>query len=246
MPILIDTHIHIYESYTPEILFQAFRDNTIRAKSNVGAMVLVEQEGSNFFSKLKSGEGLPPNSSIIESDSTSFIIHTPSLPNIIIVAGRQITTKEKIEVLAFGTQVGIPDGTPIRDTINQILAAEGVPVIAWGASQWLFKRRKLINQLLKEYTPNQLIIGDSALRPTFWREPCIMRNARKNGFTILAGSDLLSTSDQALRAGQYAERYDKNIDLTQPITPQLTKLLCEKQTTVFGRRSTLKEFLRNR
>lgn len=246
MAILIDTHIHIYDSYATEILFQAFRDNTIRAKANMGALFLVERDGVDFFSKLKDGEGLPPNSSIIESDATSFIIRTPSLPDIIIVAGRQIACKEKVEILAYGTQVAIPDGTPIRDTINKILTTGGKPVLAWGVGKWLFKRGKLVKNLLKEYTPDQLLIGDSALRPTFWFEPLIMRAARKNGFTILAGSDPLPASDQALRAGQYAERYEKNIDTTQPLTQQLIKILTDKQTTVFGRRSNLKEFLHNR
>ena len=90
------------------------------------------------------------------------------------------------------------------------------------------------------------MIGDSALRPTFWAEPIVMRSARKRGFTILAGSDTLPPSDQALRAGQYAERYGKNIDTTQPITDQILAILCNKQTVKFGRRSTLKEFLNNR
>lgn len=246
MAILIDTHIHIYDSYATEILFQAFRDNTIRAKANMGAMILVEREGVDYFSKLKADEGIPPNSKIIESDATSFIIRTPSLPDIIIVAGRQIACKEKIEVLAYGTQLPIPDGTPIRETINQILAAGAKPVLAWGVGKWLFKREKIVKSLLNEYTPEQLMIGDSALRPTIWAEPLLMRSARKNGFTILAGSDPLPPSDQALRAGQYAERYDKNIDTSKPITQQLLDILCNKQTNVFGRRSNLKEFLRNR
>lgn len=246
MAILIDTHIHIYDSYATEILFQAFRDNTIRAKANMGAMILVEREGVNYFAKLKAGEGIPPNSSIIESDETSYIIHTPSLPDIIIIAGRQIACKEKIEILAYGTQIDIPDGTPIRDTIDQILTVGGKPVLAWGVGKWLFKREKIVKDLLKEYSPEQLLIGDSALRPTIWAEPLIMKGARKNGFTVLAGSDPLPPSDQALRAGQYAERYDKNIDTTMPITPQIIKLLSEKETTVFGRRSNLKEFINNR
>jgi hypothetical protein len=245
MAILIDTHIHIYDSYKTEILFNAFRDNTIRAKANIGAMMLVEREGVDYFSKLKSGEGTPANSSIIESDSTSFIIRTPSLPDIIVIAGKQIVCKEKVEILAYGTHIEIPDGTPIRETINRVIEAGGKPVIAWGVGKWLFKREKLVKALLKEYSPKQLLIGDSALRPTIWTEPLIMRSARKNGFTVLAGSDTLPPSDQALRAGQYAERYDKNIDLSQPITPQLLQILCEKETMVFGRRSTLKEFLNN-
>lgn len=245
MAILIDTHIHIHDSYATEILFQAFRDNTIRAKANMGAMILVEQEGVDYFSKLKASEGLPPNSTIIESDDTSFIIRTPSLPDIVILAGRQIKCKEDIEILAYGTQVAIPDGTPIREAINNILAAGAKPVIAWGVGKWLFKRKKLVKTLLEEFSPEQLLIGDSALRPTFWGEPSIIRVARKNGFTILAGSDTLAPSDQALRAGQYAERFDKNIDTTKPVTQQLLDILCNKQTKVFGRRSNLKEFIRN-
>lgn len=246
MAILIDTHIHIYESYTKEILFQAFRDNTIRAKANMGAMLLVEREGVDYFSRLKSGEEIPANSSIIESDKTSFIIRTPSLPDIIIVAGKQIACKEKVEILAYGTQIEIPDGTPIREAINRVIETGGKPVLAWGVGKWLFKRGKLVKELLSEYSPEQLLIGDSALRPTFWGEPTIMKTARKTGFTVLAGSDPLPPSNQALRAGQYAERYDKNIDLSQPITPQLLQILCGKETTVFGRRSNFKEFLNNR
>lgn len=245
MPAFIDTHIHIYDSYNIPLLLQSFRDNVIRAKTSVGVMILTERYGVNYFEKLRNKEGLPDNVEVIPSDETSYILRAQKQPDIIVMAGRQIACKERIEVLALGTSTQISDGISIHDAIDSINAISATPVLAWGVGKWLFNRANIIKSIISDYNAQALLIGDSALRPTFWNTPSLMQKAINSGFTVIAGSDPLPSSDQALRAGQYGELFSGFFDLNQPLTQQVLNALKSKQTSHFGRRSNVIEFLKN-
>lgn len=52
------------------------------------------------------------------------------------MAGRQIVTAEKLEVLALGTDLDIDDGRPIREVLSLVTENGGLPVIPWGAGKW--------------------------------------------------------------------------------------------------------------
>jgi len=76
--------------------------------------------------------------------------------------------------------------------------------------------------LLKEFGPQRLLLGDSSLRPLPWAEPLLMRQARREGFAVLAGSDPLPLAGEERFWGRYASRSTGEGGLDLDIRPAAT------------------------
>lgn len=135
-------------------------------------------------------------------------------PELCLVAGRQVVTREKLEILGLGMEELVPDGLPAEEVIEKVIAAGGLPVLAFSPGKWLFKREKIVLKLIERYG-NALIIGDSALRPLGWGRPAIMRRA---GAKILSGSDPLPLPGDEKYAGCYGFIYQGSFDPARPLT----------------------------
>lgn len=131
-----------------------------------------------------------------------------------LVAGRQIVTKKKLEILGLGMEEIVPDGLPAEEVIERIIAPGGMPVLAFSPGKWLFKRGRLAMALVEKHRQN-LLIGDSALRPLGWGEPEIMRRAEGK---TLPGSDLLPMPGEEKYAGCYGFIYQGSFDTSMPLT----------------------------
>ena len=107
------------------------------------------------------------------------------------MAGRQIVTKEKLEVLALTTDRPFEEGTPIQDTLESVLSVGGIPVIPWGFGKWWGKRGKILTDLLQSQTAPGFSLGDNSGRPGFLPYPSQFEQAQKKGIRILPGSDPL-------------------------------------------------------
>lgn len=255
MKILIDTHIHIYPHYDTAVLLNALRGRVRHARADAGAILLAERQGVDVFAQWQRGENLPKGVRVAECgsaafDDTSIVLRADNEPDVIVVAGRQIACAERIEVLALGTRHTFPDGIPIDNAVAQILAAGATPVLAWGVGKWLGKRKKIVETLLAEASPDTLLIGDSSLRPVFWPTPIPMRRAMRRGFRVIAGSDPLPPQSEAARAGQYANIAEVPLadipgdSATRAPFPDIVALLKSAQLPVFGHRAGLIEFVK--
>ena len=222
MKLFIDTHVHAYPSYDFAAMSDAFLRRARHHGAGFGVMMLAQRERMDFPAQF-----LPDEKAAA-------------------IAGRQIACKERVEILALGTEVEFKDGIPAKDAIMQALDVGALPVLAWGIGKWLLSRAKVVDSLLDAFTPAQLAIGDSALRPFFWGEPIPMRRARKAGYTILHGSDPLPRPAEELRAGKYGDILDApDFDPSKPIAPQVMKLLREGAPRQVGRRAGLFEFIKS-
>ncbi len=245
MPILIDSHVHIYPHYDTRALLDAFHRRTREAGASIGVMMLAEREGTDVFSSWASGEKLPEGYSLAKSDNTSIILSKADRPNIVVVAGRQIACAERIEILALATRACFHDGMLIKNAVDEVIAAGAIPVLAWGVGKWLLKRADIVASLLDSFEPEQLLIGDPSLRPVFWPTPHLMAKAAADGHRVIAGSDPLPPKSEATRVGQYADLApDAFLDISAPLTPQLVSILTTHSLTRIGRRAGLIEFLR--
>lgn len=245
MPILIDSHVHIYPHYDASALLDVFHRRTRTAGASCGIMMLAEREGTEVFSSWANGNTLPEGYTVTQSDATSIILRKMERPTIVVVAGRQIACAERIEILALATKTTFHDGTPAKAAVAEVIAAGAIPVLAWGVGKWLFKRAEVVESLLQSYDGDQLLIGDPSLRPVFWPTPHLMAKAAACGHRVLAGSDPLPPKSEATRVGQYAELApDAFLDLSAPLTPQIVSILTTHPLTRIGRRAGLIEFLR--
>ena len=130
---------------------------------------LAENREHDFFSRLQDqdksivGSGLEITNG---PDPVCVTVGVRGVGQVCLVAGRQIVTRERLEILALAMRVKIPDGLPARDVIQRVVAAEGIPVLAWSPGKWLFARGRLVRDLIENDQAKVLRLGDTTLRPT--------------------------------------------------------------------------------
>jgi hypothetical protein len=94
-----------------------------------------------------------------------------------IIAGRQIVTAERLEVLALGFEGLVPDGEPIRQVIDRVRSAAAVAVIPWGFGKWWGRRGKVVSGLLKDHERLGFFLGDNGGRTAFLGRPAHFEDA---------------------------------------------------------------------
>ena len=217
MKIFIDSHVHIYPHYDIALMRGAFAARTKAHGADLGVMMVAQRSGAA----------------------------APHPPGDGIVYGRQIACAERIEILALGTGAPFEDGIPARDAIRLAQDAGALPVLAWGVGKWMFAREKTVENLLASFKPAELLIGDSSLRPVFWPEPRLMKQARESGFRVIHGSDPLPPKSEQTRAGQYGDLADDSgFDPSAPVVPQILRILRESPIRTVGRRAGPLQFAR--
>ncbi len=197
----IDTHVHVYHCYEPE----DFLSLAIRNSANAGTgaslvLCLTESSGFNFFHDLKTRAS---TQSSIAGWLVSDIRNQPAVllqksgQKIIFIAGRQVITKQGLEVLALFNDEEYKDGQDIQSIINQINDNNGLAVLPWGVGKWLGKRGGIISDLLNSNSPEKLAIADISARPALWPRPDQFKLASTLGYSSLYGTDPLPLkSDQ--------------------------------------------------
>lgn len=241
MEILADTHVHVYPVYDPAVLI---RRGVRRLRRSAGtpsaacALFLAEGRGFDFFSRLRDGSaGLDSGLNVEREEEIGAVRVTESGgESIWIIAGRQIVTAERVEILALTLTGGVEDGRPSAETVEAVLAQGGVPVLAWAPGKWMFRRASVIESLLDRFGPQQLSLGDTTLRPLGWPAPAPMRDPSRR---VLAGSDPLPLAGEEARVGSYGVRLAGGFDPRLPVT-SFRKLLTDPDTPIqlIGRRDT--------
>ncbi|MBN2301630.1 MAG: hypothetical protein JXN60_03840 [Lentisphaerae bacterium] len=241
MTVIADTHFHMYPCYNLDSSLRYLWKNL----SSHGyadaqkAAFLVERHDCHFFDELAAGAVKTneiESQSILESACLCIKFGDCS-DDMLVFAGRQIVTAERIEILGLTMISSVPDGLSANETVAAILESSGTPVLAWAPGKWLFKRAAVVEKLFEEFAPGQLLVGDTALRPIIWAEPVLMRKARLSGFTVVAGSDPLPFAGEETRMGGYATMLRGQINALYPVTT-VRRLLGVKNadTTLVGKR----------
>ncbi|MDO9541456.1 MAG: hypothetical protein Q7J98_03925 [Kiritimatiellia bacterium] len=225
-----DGHFHLYPCYEPARAISNLIDNLdLLAESARGLgqeedvfkiAFLVESKQHDYFHKILKKEidfravgfevsAGPEEHCVSFSKQGKFLLA--------IVAGRQIVTNEKLEILGLGMDAIVPDGLPAEEAVEKVIAAGGLPVLAFSPGKWLFKRANIVRRLAQTKFPRPLLIGDSALRPLGWGAPEIMRQAGAHNIAVLPGSDPLPLPGDEKYAGCYGFVYQGFFDASKPL-----------------------------
>jgi len=227
-----DGHVHVYPAYDIQAVFRNLIQNLDRLggaadfaeSETMGSGIhklafLAESREHNFFGRLKDqdqaivGQGLEITSG---PDPVCVTVSCHGVGRVCLVAGRQIVTRERLEILGLAMRATIPDGLPAVEVIRQVVKAGGIPVLAWSPGKWLFARGQLVRDLIASDQDRVLCLGDTTLRPTLWPEPRPMRRARARDMTIIPGSDPLPFAGEERYAGTYGFIYRGAFDTSQP------------------------------
>jgi hypothetical protein len=232
--ILIDGHVHLHRpSHALEDLELAARNFTwVDEHVSTAVVMLAERAGYDAFSVL--AEKLPaagPDAVWYESETL----------NLLIVAGRQIVTKEGLEILGLATHSPIPDGLSAHGVLCRLRNSDALAVLPWGVGKWLGKRGHLVDELIAETPSGQLFLGDNGGRPSWWSVPQFSRKVR-----VLAGSDPLPLAGTTAEIGRFGSRITGELDESRPVA-HLKQLLRDPHTRIstYGRLTPSLRFLSN-
>ena len=159
---------------------------------------------------------------------------------LIVVAGRQVVTRERLEVLGLGVSAEIADGMPVGAAIAAVRGAGGVPVLSWAPGKWTFSRREVVEETIERGSPEEFVIGDTTLRPSSMAEPKLMRWARERGFKIIAGTDPLPISGEEGLIGTYGVACAAEFERRRPVSSVRDMFLDpEVAVSIVGERGSL-------
>jgi hypothetical protein len=211
---VVDGHVHL-DSADPDLLDNAARSLSRSAARtpDIGVLMLTEVAGVSRF------DAFGPK----EAESISFWHRKPGRLPLLVVAGRQIVTAEKLEVLALGTRDALPDGAPLPAVLGWCRQQEALAVLPWGVGKWLGRRGTLVTEALAGEDPRHFALGDNGGRPGFWRVAAFDA-ARRRGMKILPGSDPLPLAGQSARIGRFGFGLEIEMDDRAPARSLLAAL----------------------
>jgi hypothetical protein len=249
--IVADTHVHLYPCHRLE---DAFRSAAANLSALAGGqadaalvLFLAERTGSHFFADLAGGKVALPEGwqARPTGDWNAMTIeNAEGGSRFLVINGRQVVTKERLEVLVLAGDPGITDGHEAGRVVEGALSSGAVPVLPWAPGKWLLGRGFAVGGLLRGCRPDQLLIGDTTLRPAELGEPGLLRGARKRGFKIVAGTDPLPFAGEERLIGQYGVTWEGELDEKKPVASLVKMMLdpgCAMQ--VSGRRNGILDVL---
>lgn len=212
--ILVDGHVHIHGCFDLQALFESAQHNFRNAASTLGlgsqfsaVLLLTESHNANYFSSLRQSA---MSKSLVDGwrfqptlEPESLVAISPAGFQLTIIAGRQIITAERLEVLAVCTDELFDDGGMASEVIDSISAANGIAIVPWGFGKWTGRRKEVINRLMGDFAERQFHLGDNSGRISVWREPSQFGRARSRGQRIFRGTDPMPFPGQEKRVGKF-------------------------------------------
>jgi hypothetical protein len=244
--IYLDAHVHIQKDFAFGDLLHSARANFSRrgqatspGKPATCFLLLAEAKTCDYFSSWKNqaatAEGLNQEGwRILPTQEEESLLavhdHWPA-DRVFLLAGRQIVTAERLEVLALATVVKIADGLPLPVTVDTIRRQGGLAVLPWGVGKWLGRRGRTVAGFLADVNPDRLFVGDNGGRPVFWPTPSPFGLAAKRGIKLLPGSDPLPLAGEEQRIGSYGAMLEGECTNDTPAA-DLKALLTRKEMNI--------------
>lgn len=164
---------------------------------------------------------------------------------LLLIAGRQVDTGERLEVSVLGSDRFIPDHTPIEEVLEKAAEYDAVPVIPWAPGKWFFDRGRQVGALMDRRQPGGFYLGDNGGRPWSWPTPALLKRAHRDGIPVLPGSDPLPFPEEMNRTGTFGVTARIELDRSRP-GASIKRLLRDGASTLrpYGRLAGTFSFLR--
>ena len=153
---LIDSHVHIYDCFNIKRFFESALNNfnfyCIKAGFNnfIGFLFLTETKNDNYFNKIKGNLFDKEFNELvlkpINTNEETSLVYTFNNNYLVLIAGKQIITSEKIEVLALGTIKKLDDGESLKDSIMEIKSKRSIACITMGSWEMVWRKGQNYNR----------------------------------------------------------------------------------------------------
>lgn len=238
---LVDSHVHFHPCYGLSAFLDGALRNFRKAGTGTGYLLLTESAGAHWFRRWR--DGLKTEDWRFEPtmEEESLRARNGIGEGLVLVAGRQIVTRERLEVLALGKDLELRDGLPLHEILERVRESGALPVLPWGFGKWWGRRGAVVSEALRQ--DGELFLGDNGGR--LGPDPALFRQARKLGVRVLPGSDPLPFARHAGLAGSYGFTLPHAVDFERPAETLLRRIRESSQPRAFGRRAGLPRFLRD-
>jgi hypothetical protein len=248
---LVDAHVHLHPFVDPEAVLDAAALNFEAAACHTGSwqgvLLLAEMSGIDAFEKLRQRAVSGPVGSwklrISDAETTSLTAERGE-ERIVVVAGRQIATRERLEVLALATRERLADQQDFTSTLVSAKRASALVVLPWAVGKWLGRRGRLIEEAIE--TEAQVFVGDNGGRPWFW-SPKVFRRVAQLSRPILPGSDPLAIRGEERRIGSRGFALAGRLSTERPAASLVERLASLKAEDIrpYGKQERAWRFFRN-
>jgi hypothetical protein len=220
VPLLVDAHVHFHACFERDVFLDSALANFQRGAEELGidgpflgCLLLAEMTGERALQRLLSGEAGAWRFEPTGEPASLMARRSPDGARLLVIAGRQVRTREELEILALLSTEEFPDGLPFRDALARVRWSGAVPVLPWGFGKWWFYRGALIEGILRRPEPKWLFLGDNGGRPDLGAPPRLLR---EGGVPVLPGSDPLPLPEHAGRAGSYGFLVHDGVEERRP------------------------------
>jgi hypothetical protein len=230
--ILADAHVHVHDHRRLENLLGAAYRNFANAAEKfgggdrfLGLLFLAELGGTDCFRELHGRARGGPNHARQSAIGTwafqrtaepCSLLATSDARKLFLIGGRQLVTAEGLEVLALAVTTPLSDGASLRQTLQCIATADGVPVIPWGVGKWFGARGAVVKRYLLHQSGLGVFLGDNGNRPTFWPVPTNFKRAQRRRVRVLPGTDPLPFGSDFERVGTFGFAVRGSLDPAYP------------------------------
>jgi hypothetical protein len=215
--IAIDAHVHVYQpEYVEDVLKAAALNFSLKGgiSQQVGVLLLTESGKHDAYGQMSKASQVG-SAQFVRTEEAESVWASIDGWRLLIVAGRQITSAEGLEVHAFGTLASIPDGKPTRELIDDLIAKDIVVAFPWAVGKWTGRRGAVVKAALQRIPPECIFLADNRGRPAFWFEPMFKR-AASLGVRTLAGTDTLPLPSRHVDVGSYGIALDATLSDSRP------------------------------
>jgi hypothetical protein len=207
--VLVDGHVHIYACYEIDQVFDgAWRHfkgvaDSYRTTDFQGVLILTESAGDQVFDDLvQYTRRTVGRWYVLETrERRSLSLQRDDGARLLLLAGRQLVSQEKLELSAYFITETLADGAPLTALLEQVHRLGGLSVLPWGVGKWFGQRgREVAARLRRHAAP--VLLSDNGGRPWFWPMPQLFHLARQQNIPVLAGSDPLPKVSEQHQAGR--------------------------------------------
>jgi hypothetical protein len=203
MRYFIDTHVHVYHCYDPDRFLERVTRN-VSGTDVIPVLCLTESAGFDYYRVLLDyADKCEPVAgwSVHCLEAQPAVTLTKNNRKIIVIAGRQVISDERLEIIALFSDQDYRDGQQTQAVIDQIVDHGAIAILPWGVGKWLGTRGKIISRLLSSNDPDRLAIADISSRPSAWPAPVQFSQADELGYSCLYGTDPLPLDYEQDRMG---------------------------------------------
>jgi hypothetical protein len=201
MQLRVDGHVHLHPCFE---LVKALTHlaESLCTDGRHGVALLTEREGEVLL-RGWIANGLPAGvRGEVCGDGVSVRVSVGTLPELVLVPGRQLVTTDGLEVLALCADLESPARMGFEETVAWATGQGALVVIPWGFGKWTGRRGSLVERLLLD-AAGGVLVGDSTMRPNGCPGGRLLEEAAASGCRVLAGSDALPVRGEERFGGRY-------------------------------------------